>query len=152
MYKPLFSSSYYMEKGGFAMSGKTCRICLAVAAVAAAVIFIGVFLTVQRSSIPQKEQKGVELVETEPSRPEELDKTVILKAEDRNETAEESYEYVLVDHNNYVAVYQLPERTIYEYTDVIMDVLPEETREEIRKGKYLRNEEELYNFLENYTS
>ena len=94
----------------------------------------------------------MELVETEPSRPEELDKTVILKAEDRNETAEESYEYVLVDHNNYVAVYQLPERTIYEYTDVIMDVLPEETREEIRKGKYLRNEEELYNFLENYTS
>ena len=127
------------------MSGKTCRICLAVAAVAAAVIFIGVFLSVQRSSIPQKEQKGVELVETEPSRPEELDKTVILKAEDRNET-------VLVDHNNYVAVYQLPERTIYEYTDVIMDVLPEETREEIRKGKYLRNAEELYNFLENYTS
>ena len=94
----------------------------------------------------------MELVETEPSRPEELDKTVILKAEDRNETAEESYEYVLVDHNNYVAVYQLPERTIYEYTDVIMEVLPEDVQKEVQHGKYIKNEEELYNFLENYTS
>ena len=47
---------------------------------------------------------------------------------------------------------KLPENEIYEYTDVILDVLPEELREEIREGKYLKGEEELYNFLENYTS
>jgi len=58
----------------------------------------------------------------------------------------------LVNNDNYVTVYQLPENEIYEYTDVIMDVLPAELQEEIRQGKYLRNEEELYNFLENYTS
>ena len=51
-----------------------------------------------------------------------------------------------------MAVYKLPENEIYEYTDVILDVLPEELREEIREGKYLKGEEELYNFLENYTS
>ena len=54
--------------------------------------------------------------------------------------------------SDYVTVYRLPEDEIYEYTDVILDVLPEELQEEIRQGKYLRNEEELYNFLENYTS
>lgn len=133
------------------MSGKTWRICLAVIAVVAAAIFIGVLVSVQRSSTPQKEQRGVELVEAETPQTENENETVAAEP-DTEDVVEETYEYVLVDHNNYVAVYQLPERTIYEYTDVIMDVLPEETREEIRKGKYLRNEEELYNFLENYTS
>ncbi len=133
------------------MSGKTWRICLVVIAVVAAAIFIGVLVSVQRSSTPQKEQRGVELVETETPQTENENETVAAEP-DTEDVVEETYEYVLVDHNNYVAVYQLPERTIYEYTDVIMDVLPEETREEIRKGKYLRNEEELYNFLENYTS
>ena len=134
------------------MSGKTWRICLAVAAVVAAAIFIGVAVSVQRSSTPQKEQRGVELVETETPQTETENETVASEPDTAAVTAEETYEYVLVDHNNYVAVYQLPERTIYEYTDVIMDVLPEEIREEIRRGKYLRNEEELYNFLENNTS
>ena len=133
------------------MSGKTWRICLAVIAVVAAAIFIGVLVSVQRSSTPQKEQRGVELVETETPQTEN-ENEIAAEEPDTADVVEEIYEYVLVDHNNYVAVYQLPERTIYEYTDVIMDVLPEETREEIRKGKYLRNEEELYNFLENYTS
>ena len=59
---------------------------------------------------------------------------------------------MLRNYHNYVTVYTLPEDTLYEYTDVILDVLPEETKEKIRQGKYLRNEEELYNFLENYTS
>jgi hypothetical protein len=31
-------------------------------------------------------------------------------------------------------------------------VLPTDLQEEIQDGKYLKNEEELYNFLENYTS
>ena len=34
----------------------------------------------------------------------------------------------------------------------LVEMLPAELQEEIRQGKYLRNEEELYNFLENYTS
>ena len=94
----------------------------------------------------------MELVETETPGTAETAEDMVPEPETEQVLSDENYEYVLVDHNNYVAVYQLPERTIYEYTDVIMDVLPEETREEIRKGKYLRNEEELYNFLENYTS
>ena len=65
---------------------------------------------------------------------------------------QDQYEFLLVDHNDYVAVYQLPEREIYEYTDVIMEVLPEDVQKEVQHGKYIKNEEELYNFLENYTS
>ena len=64
----------------------------------------------------------------------------------------ETYQFVLVNNNDYVTVYRLPENVVYEYTDVIMDVLPFELQEEIRDGKFLKTEEELYNFLENYTS
>ena len=73
-------------------------------------------------------------------------------AEETGVDSSDQYEFLLVDHNDYVAVYQLPEREIYEYTDVIMEVLPEDVQKEVQHGKYIKNEEELYNFLENYTS
>ena len=73
-------------------------------------------------------------------------------AEEPEDTEAEGYAYVLRNHEGYVAVYELPADEIYEYTDVIMEILPAALQEEIHEGKYLKNEEELYNFLENYTS
>lgn len=72
--------------------------------------------------------------------------------EEESENTDEKYQYKLVNDNNYISVYLVPEYELFEYTDIIMDVLPVEIQEEIRNGKYLKNEEELYNFLENYTS
>lgn len=113
------------------------------------------------ASTPPEEQRGTELVEMLPARtsPDQVSSSESRTKEQSSaeETDEpvseaEAYQFILVDNDNYVAVYQLPENEIYEYTDVIMDVLPAGLQEEIRRGKYLRNEEELYNFLENYTS
>lgn len=115
------------------------------------------------TSTPPEEQRGTELVEMLPADTDSdqvsvaggLTEEASMKkdvSEPAQEAATEAYEFILVNDDNYVAVYQLPENEIYEYTDVIMDVLPAELQEEIRQGKYLRNEEELYNFLENYTS
>lgn len=115
------------------------------------------------TSTPPEEQRGTELVEMLPT---DTDSDRVSAAgsgtDSQNqkengsgpaeETAAEKFEFILVNNDNYVAVYRLPENEIYEYTDVIMDVLPAELQEEIQNGKYLRNEEELYNFLENYTS
>lgn len=107
---------------------------------------------------PPQEQKGTQLVEVLPTK-NIPDKVSMLEGnsetgpgEPAQDAETDAYEFVLVDNDNYVAVYSLPENEIYEYTDVILDVLPEELQEEIRKGKYLKSEEELYNFLENYTS
>lgn len=115
------------------------------------------------TSTPPEEQRGTEFVEMLPTdtnsnqvsaagspleRPNPKEDT----GEPSAEIATEAYEFVLINNDNYVAVYRLPENEIYEYTDVIMDVLPADLQEEIQRGKYLRNEEELYNFLENYTS
>ena len=43
-------------------------------------------------------------------------------------------------------------KTAYEYTDILCEELPEAVREEIANGKYIENQEELYGFLENYSS
>ena len=125
-----------------------------ITAVVVAALIAMVFVSGRKSATPPEEQKGTELVEKVPAKGETGESVAekVPTAEETGVDSSDQYEFLLVDHNDYVAVYQLPEREIYEYTDVILDVLPEETKEEIRQGKYLRNEEELYNFLENYTS
>ena len=60
--------------------------------------------------------------------------------------------YYLFEVNGYIVVYLNDKKTPYEYTDIRFEELPEDLRNEIRNGKYLKNTEELYGFLENYTS
>lgn len=125
-----------------------------ITAVVVAALITMVFVSGRKSATPPEEQKGTELVEMVPAKGE-TGESVAEKAPTAEETGVDSldqYEFLLVDHNDYVAVYQLPEREIYEYTDVIMEVLPEDVQKEVQHGKYIKNEEELYNFLENYTS
>lgn len=62
------------------------------------------------------------------------------------------YKYYLVEENGYVTVYYMDRKTVYEYTDIAVDTLPEEIREKIRTGSYLTDIHQLYNFLENYSS
>lgn len=139
------------------MSRKIWGIALTVSA--AAVIALLVFwYTGRKSAVPPEEQSGTKLVEAAPEETKEADvskeeEASVMDVEHASSMEEtDGYEFVLMNHNNYVAVYKLPDLEIYEYTDVILDVLPPDLEEEIRQGKYLRSEEELYNFLENYTS
>lgn len=60
--------------------------------------------------------------------------------------------YYLMEVNGYIVVYLSDKTTPYEYTDIQYDELPSTLREEIRNGKYIEDTEELYGFLENYSS
>lgn len=60
--------------------------------------------------------------------------------------------YYLMEVNGYIVVYLSDKETPYEYTDIPYDELPALVREEIRNGKYIESTEELYGFLENYSS
>ena len=51
-----------------------------------------------------------------------------------------------------LAVYLQDGQTLYEYTDISVQELPEELQEEIISGKRIETTEELYGFLENYSS
>lgn len=54
--------------------------------------------------------------------------------------------------NGFVAVYKADKETIYEYTNIVVEDLPEDVRQEIQEGKEIRTVEKLYGFLENYSS
>lgn len=81
-------------------------------------------------------------------------------AENRTEVQEvkeslnvvEPYEYILLEEKGYVAVYHTDRKTLYASTDILVSELPEELQKEIEEGKYIGSEEQLYNFLENYSS
>jgi len=64
----------------------------------------------------------------------------------------EPYEYILLAEDGYVAVYHADKKTLFSSTDILIDSLPEDLQNEIMDGKCISNEEQLYNFLENYSS
>lgn len=60
--------------------------------------------------------------------------------------------YYLMAREGYVCVYYEDLKTIYLVTEIPIDHLPDKVRQEILDKKYMKNEEELYNFLESYSS
>ncbi len=136
------------------MSRKVWGIVLSLSAVAI-VLAVAIWYLQRNLSAAPEEQQGTELVELEPTEapPNQVaaEQEPLAQGEgDEGDVGDHAF--LLVNEDNYVTVYQLPERELYEYTDLIMDVLPEDVRSEVEEGKYLKDEEELYNFLENYTS
>ena len=136
------------------MSKKVWGICLSAFALLILTVVFSFWYFGKDTSVPPGEQRGTELVEMIPAKtaPDQVSSSSEKKEEEKQMADTDGYEFILVNHDEYVTVYRLPENEIYEYTDVILDVLPLGLQEEIRQGKYLKNEEELYNFLENYTS
>ena len=66
--------------------------------------------------------------------------------------AMKNYCYYLLDKNGYVVVYLSDKETIYEYTSIDVETLPVTLQNEVKNGKYIEDVEELYGFLENYSS
>lgn len=60
--------------------------------------------------------------------------------------------YYLVNENNLVTVYYGDKETVYMNTNIMLQRLPEELKQEIIYVKYVEREEELYDFLEAYSS
>jgi hypothetical protein len=67
-------------------------------------------------------------------------------------TYEGDYKYCLLEDNGYIIVYFKDKETIYEYTDILLSSLPEEMQTEIKQGKYVKDDHDLFSFLENYSS
>lgn len=60
--------------------------------------------------------------------------------------------YYAKSFNGYVVIMNGDEKTVYEYTQIPIHLLPDEMKEQVMNGYYLNNEEDLYSFLENYSS
>jgi hypothetical protein len=64
----------------------------------------------------------------------------------------EIYSYHVLAEEGFLVVYQTNSPEIYLATDIAMESLPEEVQAAIATGLYFRQEKELYDFLENYSS
>lgn len=62
------------------------------------------------------------------------------------------YEYFIVVEKGYVTVYYSDKKTVFEYTDIALNTLPEEEQEKLVKGIYAETLEEVYGILESYSS
>lgn len=60
--------------------------------------------------------------------------------------------FYLAVYNNEVLVYLEDRETVYIETEIMLEQLPEPLQQEIIDMKWLENEEELYDFLETYSS
>lgn len=60
--------------------------------------------------------------------------------------------YYLKEENGYIVVYLYDEITIFEETDILVTNLEVPLQVEMKEGKYIETIEQLYGFLENYSS
>ena len=65
---------------------------------------------------------------------------------------EEDKGFYLMVADHFIVVYREDKHTLYMNTDILLDSLNETLQTEIMRGKYVETEEELYNFLESYSS
>lgn len=77
------------------------------------------------------------------------EKVVLRKTYYRQE--DEAQFYLEVEMGR-IVVYQTEDDSLYAYTEVKFNKLPEELQKEILSGKYIKTIEELYHFLESYSS
>lgn len=68
----------------------------------------------------------------------------------RREKEKEGYYLMVADH--YVVVYEEDKETIHMNTEILLESLSDELQKEIMTGKYMEDEQALYNFLESYSS
>ncbi len=78
------------------------------------------------------------------------DEKIIIRKSFKPEEIPETF-YLMVE-NNMVNVYYKDKKTVYMYTDISLNTLPLDVQSEIISIKYIRSPEELYNFLETYSS
>lgn len=60
--------------------------------------------------------------------------------------------FYLMVADHFIVVYEEDRSTLYMNTDILLDLLPDPLQREIMAGKYVAGEEELYLFLESYSS
>lgn len=60
--------------------------------------------------------------------------------------------YYLMVADHFIVVYREDKKTLYMNTDILLENLNDALQAEIMQGKYVETEEELYNFLESYSS
>lgn len=65
---------------------------------------------------------------------------------------EEERGYYLMVADHFIVVYREDKKTLHMNTDILLESLNDALQAEIMQGKFVESDEELYNFLESYSS
>lgn len=93
-----------------------------------------------------EKEKAIELTKNEKN-----DSIQIRRSSAKGESVSDDA-YYLKELHGYVAVYLQDGTTLYETTSLSVNNLPDEVQQDLKNGIYLKSAEELYGFLENYSS
>lgn len=77
------------------------------------------------------------------------DRLSLRKTYDSNQVG---FEYYVAVFDNEVVVYYSDKKTVFEYTGIFTENLPETELRKLNYGIYVKDQEELYGILENYSS
>ena len=75
-----------------------------------------------------------------------------VKMEENGSEEPAEFRFFIKEADGLVNMYREDGNTLYETTDIPVSLLPEALRQEIQAGKGVATEQELYDFLENYSS
>ena len=75
-----------------------------------------------------------------------------VKMEETGSEEPAKFRFFIKEADGLVNIYREDGTTLYETTDIPVSLLPETLRQEISAGKGVATEQELYDFLENYSS
>ena len=75
-----------------------------------------------------------------------------VKMEETGSEEPAKFRFFIKEADGLVNIYREDGTTLYETTDIPVSLLPEALRQEISAGKGVATEQELYDFLENYSS
>lgn len=62
------------------------------------------------------------------------------------------YEFYMAVYDNMLVVYYSDKKTVYDYTGIMVDDIPERDQITLNHGMYVKDEEELYELLQSYSS
>lgn len=80
------------------------------------------------------------------------DRVVVCKYYQTEDAEEAPAGYYLMVADHLVVVYREDKRTLYMNTDILLEDLDDALQAQIIQGKYMASEEEVYHFLESYSS
>ena len=60
--------------------------------------------------------------------------------------------YYIKEADGYVTVFEADQKTVYEYTTILVSELPENIQQKLEKGIKVTTLNQVYGFLENYSS
>ena len=116
------------------------------------VIVLGACLTIGSISDSKREKRDNPTEQIEEQQIQEIEREKMISPSVETNKELTYFKYMIYQDGERLTVYESDSTTIYMQTDIMVDQLPEDVREQLDLGIGIQTEEELYDFLESYSS